>query len=447
MNHVVTIKTATDQNSEFIIHPEKAAAIGLGSRKFAYISFGNKKHYIKIIMNHEMSGENILLSQNLIKELHLPDYPIYEIHLNHNEILIGPYIGLLISNENRKLTSSRLKKMMVYVKEYEKLHGAIVAFALNKVDKESRLIEGYCYNPVAKCWQKGIFPYPSSIYRTIGLSAEWKNHFLSVSGDKIFNSRFFNKWEMVQWFSNEPGINSHIPYTVLYHSPQDVLEMLERFPKIYIKPVSGLQGRGIVRISMEDKMFILKYRESGVNHMITFEDQDKASEYIGERFHDGRYLIQQGVDLLEYKGRLIDFRCVVQKNQSNAWICKAIIGRSGVKNSIVSNISSGGAAYTAENILRKAIPTSEENIDDMKQKITAFAITVCNKLDEYGINCGTLGLDIGMDSQGYLWLIEINNRDPDPGIALDIHDVQLYYALKTGPLFYAKFLAGFQKEL
>lgn len=443
MNHVFEIKTNMDQHSEFVIHPEKAIAIGLGSRKFAYLSFGNQKQYVKIRLNQEMSGENVLLSQNLIRELHLPDYPIYEIHLNRNEILIGPYIGLLISHEDNQLTLSRFNKMLVYGKEYAKIHGAIVVFALNKVDKESRLIEGYCYNPVNKFWQKGVFPYPSSIYRTIGLSPEWKNHFLSAIGDKIFNSRFFNKWEMIQWFSNEPGINSHIPYTVLYHSPGDVFEMLERFPKLYIKPILGLQGRGIVRINVENKKFILKYRENRVNRMITFADQAKASEYIRERFRPGRTLIQQAIDLLEYKGGIIDFRCVVQKNQSNLWVCQAIIGRSGVKDSIVSNISSGGTAFTAENILRKAISTSEVHIDDVKKKIAAFALSVCNQLDEFGINCGTLGLDIGMDPQGRLWLIEINNRDPDPGIALDIHDGQLYYTLKTGPLFYAKFLAGF----
>jgi hypothetical protein len=444
MNHVVTVKANMNKNSEFIIHPKKAAATNLGSKKFAYLSFGNRKYHVEIKINPEISPENVLLSQNLIQELYLPDYPIYEICVNQNEIIIGPYIGLLMSNEDNKLSSSRLNKMLVYVKEYAKLHGSIVVFALNKVDKESRLIEGYCYNPVKKYWQQGVFPYPSSIYRTIGLSAEWKNHFLSVIGDKIFNSRFFGKWEMYQWFSKEPEINTSIPYTVLYHSPPDVLEMLEKYSKIYIKPVLGLQGRGIVRISIENKLFIFKYRENRDNCIITFEDPVKASEYIGKRFHNGRYLIQQAVDLLEYKGGLIDFRCVVQKNQSNTWICHTIIGRAGVKDSIVSNISSGGAAYTAKSILRKAIQTSEEDIDDMKKKIAAFAITVCKILDEYGINCGTLGLDIGMDPQGHLWLIEINNRDPDPGIALDIHDTQLYYTLKTGPLFYAKFLAGFK---
>jgi hypothetical protein len=447
MNNVVTIKISGNQHSELVIHPEKAFAINLGSWEFAYISFGTLKHHVKISMTNEVLPENILLSQNLVKVLHMPDYPNYEICVNGNEIIFGPYIGLLISQADNRLTSSRLNKMLIDLNEYSKLHGAVVVFALDKVDRISRHIEGYCYNPTKKCWQKGIFPYPSSIYRTIGLDPEWKNHFLSIIGDKMFNSRFFGKWEMYRWFSKDPDINQYIPYTKLYHSPGDIFEMLERFPKIYIKPVMGLQGRGIVRISMENKLLVFEYHEGRVNHIITFEDSNQANEYIEKYFHHGRYLIQQAIDLLEYKGRLIDFRCVVQKNQSNAWVCQAIIGRLGVKDSVVSNVSSGGTAFTIENILSKTFEASEENITELKQRIMAFAITVCNKLDEYGINCGTLGLDIGMDQQGRLWLIEINNRNPDPGIALDIPDTQLYYRLKAGPLFYAKFLAGFKEEL
>jgi hypothetical protein len=89
------------------------------------------------------------------------------------------------------------------------------------------------------------------------------------------------------------------------------------------------------------------------------------------------------------------------------------------------------------------VKLSTNLIESLETEIRVFAIDVCNALDESGINCGTLGLDIGVDKTGHLWLIEINNRDPNPSIALNIHDVHLYYQLKTGPLFYAKFLAGF----
>ena len=441
--NIVIIKAGANKYSELIIHPRKAEEINLGRKKCAFISFGSQKYYVNISISNEISPENVLLSPELIDELHLPDYPIYELCVNENEIIIGPYIGLLFSKQDGKLTTSRLNKTMVYLRDYSKLHGAVVVFALDKVDMTSRLIEGYCYNPVKNYWQRGIFPYPSSIYRSIGLSEKWKNHFLSAIGDKVFNNHYFSKWKTYQWFSKDSEIKPHIPYTVLYESPQDVLDLLERFKEIYIKPVSGLRGRGIVQVSTENKSFVFKYRERGVNCQAAFENLSEVNEYIEERFNPEKYLIQQAIDLMEYKGGIIDFRCVVQKNQANMWVCNAVFGKQGDKGSVVSNISSGGAAFPAVDILEKIISSSEESILDWKEKIEAFAIDVCNALDEYGINCGSLGLDIGIDKQGHLWLIEINNRDPDPRFALDIHDEQLYYILKTSPLFYAKSLAGF----
>jgi hypothetical protein len=444
MKNEFIIKTNPDQHSELLIHPDPAAMLGLGSRKFACLSFGNQKHYVKIKINQELSPKNVLLSQNTVAQLYLPDYPVYEISVKQNEIIIGPYLGLLTNTEDYKL-ASRLNKMKVFLKEYAKLHGAVVVFALNKVDQKNRLIEGYCYNPVTQCWQNGTFPYPAAIHRTIGLNTEWKNHFLSVIGDKLFSSRFFNKWEMYQWFSKEPAISPHLPFTLLYQAPQDVLEMLEKFPIIYLKPILGLQGRGIVRISRENQKLIFKYREHRVNYSEVCADPSQAREYLQKRFRHGQYLIQQAVDLLKYCEGIIDFRCIVQKDQSNTWVCQAIIGRSGAKDSIVSNISSGGAAFPGEQLLRKLFPISEANVAALQNQIAAFALIVCNKLTEYGINCGSLGLDIGMDTKERLWLIEINNRDPDPSIALDIHDAHLYSTLKTNPLFYAKYLAGFPK--
>jgi hypothetical protein len=141
------------------------------------------------------------------------------------------------------------------------------------------------------------------------------------------------------------------------------------------------------------------------------------------RFLHGRYIVQQGIELLDTGVALLTFVASSKKTRPILWACQAVIGRCGIRKSIVSNISSGGTAYSAEAILRKALDGTEEEIAVLQDRIASFAIAVANKLDQYGINCGTLGFDIGLAPSGHLWLIEINNRDPDPGIALDIHDV------------------------
>lgn len=447
MKHVVAIKSQGDLDSRLAIHPEIATEFGLDVVKFTCVSFGSARQYVKILRDPQLAPAELYLSRNIMEALRLPDYLDYELAVYRNEITIGPYIGLLLSAEDRRLTLARLKKWLVYAREYQRLHGALVVFALDKVDRCSRLLEGYCYNPIKKSWQRGVFPYPAAIYRTVGLSAEWKNHFLSILGDKIFNSRYFNKWQMYQWFSEEPDFRPHLPVTVLYRAPKDVLAMLERFSALYIKPVFGLEGRGIVRLHTENQRIILRTRKRGENSLQTFDSAAGVAAYLRQRLRSGRYLVQQAIDLLEYQGSLIDFRCVVQKNQANLWVCRAIIGRFGVKNSIVSNISSGGRALPVEEILRRVLAKPAAAIAGMKEEMAAFALSVADRLDAYGINCGTLGLDLGLDRQGRLWLIEINNRDPDPSIALDVRDVQLYYTLKSGPLFYAKYLAGFPEAV
>jgi glutathione synthase/RimK-type ligase-like ATP-grasp enzyme len=443
MYNTVTIKVLEERQTNVVIPMSKAIELNLINKKFVIISFGNQKQYVNIKISEELADDTVNISQNVMEELHLPEYPIYEISVNNNEIIIGPYIGLLLSSKDKRLTPSRLKKLMVYFKKYSEIHGAIVVFALNNVSTKNRLIEGYCYNPAVSSFQKGVFPYPSAIYRNIGLGDKWKNHFLSAIGDKMFNNHYFNKCEMYQWFSNNAELNAHLPITCLYKSSQDVLNALGMFENIYIKPVSGLRGRRIVKVSRQNDAYVFKYRNDNKNYTDILQNLNEVNDELHKRFSSGRYLIQQAIDLITYKGGVIDFRCIMQKNQSNKWVCKAVIGRCGDRDSIVSNISSGGRAFKGVDILEKAINMPIDKRIILKEKIIALAIKACAALDEYGINCGTLGLDIGVDKKLNLWLFEINNRDPDPSISMNIHDIQLYYDLKAGILLYAKHLAGF----
>lgn len=445
MKNIFSIKEVVNDSSDFIINSKTSVEIKLDRKKQAYISFGSKRHYVNIKVSDSQAEDVVLLSENVINDLYLPNYITYEICVNKNEIILGPFIGLLARNEDDRITEAFLNKMMIYTRGYSEVNGALVVFALDKVDRLNRMIEGYCYNPVAGCWQRGTFPYPSSIYRTIGLSKEWKDHFLSVIGDRFFNSCYFNKRKMYEWFSSVPEVNSHLPHTILYQSHEDVVDMVQRFGKIYIKPVSGLRGHGIVRVSQEAGSLVFKSREGGANQTVTLDNTDEIYEYIKKHFHHKKYLIQQAIDLLEYNGAIVDFRCVLQRNQASQWVFMSMFGRCGQKDSIVSNISSGGTVFDGVDLLRKLLSQYKPDFNSVMKKIENLALNVCSTLDEFGYNFGLLGLDIGVDINGDIWLIEINNRDPSVAYALGLNDEQLYYRLKITPVLYAKSLAGFKE--
>lgn len=443
MNTVYSIRPLKMKKSTLVLHPDTASALGIEKKKVVIINFGGLRQFADVYLNRELPKTEIQLSSGTMEELHLPQYPDYEILVHQNDLIIGPYIGMLMGREDKKLSPAYLKRMKIYLKDYERLHGAVVVFALDKVDTVKQKIEGYCYNPASMTFQKGVFPFPAAIYRTVGLSKSMKKAFLSLIGDRFFNSRYFNKWKMYEWYSRHPELSARVPYTVQFFKTQDVFDMLNKFGKAYIKPVSGLGGRGIVQVSQNKGKYVFKYREASANHTEVMENKNKAAVFLKKLLSHGRYLIQQPIELIQIKGRVVDFRCVMQKDPSGNWGCKAIIGRYGDKGSVVSNISSGGSAFKVDDFKEKGAPLSDTKLLHLSEEIGAFALQVCNTLDEYGIHCGILGLDIGVDREGKLWLIEINNRDPDPTIALDVNDRSLYVELKTGILAYAKALAGF----
>lgn len=443
VNEVISVKKCKDKGYVLIINAEMALDLGLDKKYIGCLSFGTQKCYVDIRISEEAEENEVYISQKVMDYLYLPDYTDFEVRANGGEIMIGPHVGMFICNKDDELTKERLKNMLKYVPDYSKFHGSILIFALDKVDRSKRLIEGYCYNPKLNDWQRGIFPYPLSIYLWIPLDRNWKNHFLSAIGDTMFNNYYLNKYEMYNWLSTDPNLGRHLPHTVLYKSGRDVFDMLKLYGKTFVKPIAGFQGIGIVKISSQNGSISVRYRQNKSNMEKHVYNSNEAEELMGELFTPEKYIVQQPIDLLTYEDKVIDFRLVIHKDVYGMFVCKAIIGRIGAAGSIVSNVSSGGKAMQAVDLFKYVLNFSDAEAIALTEEMTSFGLAVCKALIDRGINYGNLGLDIGVDKNRHPWLIEINSRRPDPTIAMDVKDKKLYNELLSGQLFYAKFLAKF----
>lgn len=446
MNEVFIINENNDNKSTLIINSKTASSLNILDKKLMCLCFGTGKCYVNINISDETEDKVVLISKNSIGYLHLPNYLYYEIRVKENEIILGPCIGILAWREEKSITEKKLKKMINYTMQYNSINGAIIVFALDSVDKENRLIKGYCYNPQSQLWEEGTFPYPSAIYRRIGLNDFWKNHFLTSIGDKIFNSYYFSKLEMYNWLSNDKLLESHIPYTMLYECNEDIINMLMKYKRILLKPIAGMQGKRIFLIDYHDDKFSFYYRENDENRKEVLNTTKEVLEFANKFFIFKKYIIQEYIDLLKYNDRVIDFRVIVQKNENNIWICNGIVGRMGERKSIVSNISSNGTASEISELFKDVLQVSEEELFVIRENLITSSIGVCKALDRCGINTGTVGVDLGVDVNNHIWLIEINTRDPDPTIALDINDRLMFLKIKSAPLFYGKYLSGFSSK-
>lgn len=443
MNYDINIIPYTTEKNLLLVNKKFLTKLSFENKARVYISFGSKKCYAEIHESEDIDEDTISLSSNLIEELHLPNYIDFKLKAKENELLLGPYIGILLYKDSGKFKNSTFKSLSLYTLNYKNLGGAIVAFSLDKIDKINGLIEGFCFNPKENTWEKGIFPYPLAIYRRIGLNSSWKDYFLSSIGDKVYNSYYFNKWEMYRWLSKFHTVQDHLPYTTLYNTPQDILDLLKEYNKLLIKPISGMQGNGIVQIYQKDEGLEFSYRRNRKNEQIFLVNEEEILLLIKSLFNPKKYIIQSCIDILKQDDSVIDFRIIMQKDSLGKWVCNGTVSRVGAKESIVSNVSNSGEALLLEELLRKLFSSSEIGIFLFKEKLISLSYRICSCIDECGLVCGTLGLDLCVDNKGKLWLIEINNRDPDPTIALDAKDSLLYYKLKSSTLLYGKFLSGF----
>lgn len=444
MNYSVTIKPHPSKEPALVINEHLAERLNLTRKKRCVASFGNHKNFVNIFIKKDVPENEISLSVDVIENLLIPTYPSFEIRIMGNEIMFGPCIGILSDQRDSSITKTTLKEASMNALDYASIKGAMILFALDKVNKVDQLIEGYCYNPKNDSWERGRFPYPLSIYRKITISDEWQNHFLSVIGDTVFNNYFFDKWDMYRWFSKELNLLPHIPETTLFEEKRNITEMLEKYNVLYIKPSQGMKGTGIVKVIKENQKITFMHRADDKNIEVTTEGENDFKAIVGKLFEPGNYIIQQGLELISFKGGIVDFRCAMQKNEAFEWVCNGIFARTGAKESIVSNISDGGTALPSLELMKEIFNLSEIEAFNMKNSIISVCSKACMALDEYGLNLGTLGLDIGIDKNRNIWLIEINNRRPHPRIALRANDIQSYYAIMSGPMHYAKALAGFR---
>lgn len=414
-------------------------------RKITYIRFGHKCCEATVHCSSELQRHELLLSANIIEQLQLPLQPRYQLKITDYEITVGPYIGLLAFRKKLHLDNS-VSVLSNYLYDYESIGGAILAFSAEGVDMEKQVIEGYVYNPDLQQWDHGFYPYPKSLFKRAGMNKSLRDHFHSILGENIFNSYIFNKWEMHSWLQEFETSKPFLPDTILYETADDVLWFLKTYKEAYIKPIYGSQGAGIIKAEKIGNNFVFAYKEANVMQKKIIETSKEAKAFIKEKLKKKGYIIQQSLTLLKHGDSVIDFRMLLVKDQHGNWKDYSLITRYGKSGNYVSNISDGGKAELAVNTLRNELELSEEEVYTIRKQIARVCIDAARNIEKCGVHVGNLGIDIALDENLAIWIIEINNKDPNHTISIDAKDKQTFYQIKKANMQYAKFLAGFGDE-
>jgi hypothetical protein len=432
----------SDQRDELTVNPRFLLNLGIPYRQKIFIRFGNVAYEVTVNQSVQLEVNEFLLSENVLTFLRLPTFINFQIIYRDGELHLGPFIGILAAKTKDRLDDI-YQYLTNYVYDYDSIGGAVVTFSIEGIDINQQTITGYIYNPVLKEWQPGTFNYPNSIFKREGFGKELRTHFQSILGNRVFNSYIFNKWEMHEWLERFPIIKAHLPETILYERPKDIYWFLDMYQKAYIKPIYGSQGADIIEATRTKAGDLFRYRKDGKNHDVLCIDKKESNQFLRETLKNHQYIIQEAIDIFSLKGALIDFRILLVKNYSGLWEDMGMVSRYGEVESIVSNVSSGGLAEKAELTLKKAFKLSDEDALRLRKEMSTVAINAAKYIEECGVHCGNLGIDMALDTKKKIWIIEMNNKDPNHTISIDAGDRNMFYHTKLANMLYAKRLAGF----
>ncbi|MDF2813953.1 MAG: endospore coat-associated protein [Paenibacillus sp.] len=324
----------------------------------------------------------------------------------------------------------------------KKLGLQVIVFTPQDVDYKNEKVHAHLYDLTEKKWSRKWVGFPHIIYDRCRYQPTERfrqfQRFRAVYGNRLIflNRPIGNKWAVHQLLYRNASIRPYLPVTKVYRSSSDLTEFVKRRSLVYMKPINGTGGRGILRIEKQRSgLFLIQGRDRSRRIISPRLASDKqiGIKLAGWDLKD-RYLIQQGIQSKMSDGRVHDFRLLIQKNGEGQWEVTGCAGRVGPKRSITSNLHGGGEAVPLLTLLRQKF--SPDTVTQITKEINTMSHAVAEFLEKnYGKLC-ELGLDIAVDPGGHPWLLELNPK-PAREVFARIGELDTYSKAVSRPLEYA----------
>lgn len=290
--------------------------------------------------------------------------------------------------------------------------GLFYVFHIKDISED--VIEGFYFN--GNNWTKSKITLPNVIYnRTHSRKLESSPYFkkvindISLKGIPIFNERFLSKWEVHEILYKEDYLHPFLPETQLLNQ-ENLIPFLKRHSTIFIKPINGSQGRNIFKASLQEEKVIVEASTAwGSDKYRKFDTLVDFQEWFNKRRKEVKFIIQQSIPLLTFEERQLDFRVLCHKDHQDNWKTTSIVARASEKKQFVSNLARGGEMLKPIDPLTKLFEqqTAYAQVAWMKE----LSLEVANIISQSSSGIvGELGIDIGVDNDGKLWIIEVNSK-------------------------------------
>ncbi|WP_059045012.1 YheC/YheD family protein [Paenibacillus rubinfantis] len=244
-----------------------------------------------------------------------------------------------------------------------------------------------------------------------------------------------NKWKKNAALMQSSELRAYLPETRRF-SKEQLLNMLMKHKMVYVKPVNGTWGKGVMRVDFKPNQRQGAYQFQIEKTVRSFGSIDELYTSIRKHKLRGKYLIQQGIDLLRYDQRRFDLRVMVQRTPQKVWKTTGIIGRLGHPKKIVTNYHSDGKLVAAEKLLSPYLKAPR--LKSYMNMLQNFGEDIANHLKVSFPGLREIGVDVALDQKLRPWILEVNTS-PDPYIFRRLKDKSIFRTIMKYARAYGKY--------
>lgn len=242
------------------------------------------------------------------------------------------------------------------------------------------------------------------ISRTSSIYANNKR-MLKKAGYLFINPRIPDKWGVWSALLKVPQIRPNLPETALLERNTDMDGWLKKHPTVFLKPTRGSGGNGILRV--ERALSNYKVTRGDQSETLTPQKWRRLIDSLTEP-DKKKYLVQQGLSLLEFEDRKVDIRVLLHRDADLIWQPVASVPRLGDTGQIVTNLHQGGETKTLDWLAEQTRGLGIEL--PPRAAIENVAVGAAEAMTKIRPRLAFLGIDIAPDDQGRLWLLDLNPR-------------------------------------
>ncbi|MEK4799491.1 YheC/YheD family protein [Thermoactinomyces sp. FSL K6-2592] len=365
-------------------------------------------------MNHKL----ICISSELAEQLKMNPQPWIRAHFDAHSLRLrfGPVFGILINAHPQEKRAQPFGLMTKFLDECitaGQMRGIRVA-VITPEHIDLNRNETTVWIKQKNRWQCTKYPLPDVIYNRINSrrieqqeSLQKKMSLLkNLFRIPIFNERFLDKLQVYQILVQDEAIRSRLPETYSFRDPR-ALSLFKRYSTVYLKPTNGSLGSGIIKITHSKNRWIYQLSTPGGTVRRTLKNHSSLMKLLKQKIRSQPYIAQQGLRLMKFDYRPVDFRILAQKTKEGVWKITSSVARIANIQHIVSNLARGGTIRKASDVLKELSYPNKPSIHQLRAAALDIAKTFERLADGH---FAELGIDLAIDVHGKIWLIEINSK-------------------------------------